>query len=57
MSHHNKDKKTFNKQSFKMTKEELHEYMQHKSRGFIMPNKKGKGSFRRKSKYPQKDRE
>ena len=36
------------KRMFKKTEEELQEYMTFRKRGFIMKNKKGKGSYNRK---------
>lgn len=36
-----------NKSIFKKSKEELREYLQFKRRGFIVKNKKGKGSYNR----------
>ena len=44
-----------NKRIFKKSPEELQEYMMFKRRGSKVENKKGKGSYKRKSKYPNKD--
>lgn len=38
-----------NKQAMKKSPEELEMYMHFKKRGFAVPPKKGKGSFKRKS--------
>lgn len=40
-----------NKKQFKKSPEELQEYLKFKKRGFVVPNKKGKGSYQRKNKY------
>jgi stalled ribosome alternative rescue factor ArfA len=42
------------KRMFKKTEEELQEYMTFRKRGFIMKNKKGKGSYSRKDKHKNK---
>jgi hypothetical protein len=47
--------KTLNKKMFKKSPEELQEYMMFKRRGSAIPSKKGKGSFKRKNKYPLKN--
>ena len=39
------------KRWMKKSKEELQEYLKFKRRGFIIPNKKGKGSYSRKQKH------
>ena len=39
------------KSDLKKSPEELQEYMQFRRRGFKVPPKKGKGSFKRKQKY------
>lgn len=39
------------KKWMKKSKEELQEYLKFKRRGFIIPNKKGKGSYSRKQKH------
>ena len=44
--------KTLNKKMFKKSPEELQEYMMFKRRGSKVQAKKGKGSFKRKPKYP-----
>lgn len=45
---------TYKNKYRKMSSEELREYMFFKRRGFVVGAKKGKGSFKRKDKYPQK---
>ena len=44
--------KKFDKRIFKKTPEELEQYMIFKKRGSRVENRKGKGSYKRKSKYP-----
>ena len=44
-------KKEINKTMFKMTDEELQLWLYNRKRGFVIENKKGKGSYKRKSKY------
>lgn len=44
--------KSLNKKMFKKSPEELQEYMMFKRRGSKVQSKKGKGSFKRKPKYP-----
>ena len=39
------------KRMFKKSPEELAEYMKFRKRGFIISNKKGKGSYSRKQKH------
>lgn len=39
------------KKIFKKSSEELEQYLQFKRRGSVVKSKKGKGSFKRKSKY------
>jgi stalled ribosome alternative rescue factor ArfA len=39
------------KNIFKKSSEELQEYLQFRKRGFKVEPKKGKGSYKRKSKY------
>lgn len=39
------------KQSQKKSSNELQEYLWFKRRGFLVPSKKGKGSYSRKAKY------
>lgn len=39
------------KREFKKDKEELQEYLQFKRRGYVLGNKKGKGSYRRHDKH------
>ena len=39
------------KRIFKKSKEELEEYLQFKRKGYVIPAKKGKGSFKRNQKY------
>jgi stalled ribosome alternative rescue factor ArfA len=43
--------KKFDKRIFKKSPEELQQYMMFKRRGSRVENRKGKGSFKRKSKY------
>lgn len=40
-----------NKQILKKSPEELQEYLKFKKRGFVVPPKKGRGSYKRKNKY------
>lgn len=40
-----------NKKRFKKSKEELEEYLKFKKHGFVVPAKKGRGSYCRKNKY------
>lgn len=40
-----------NKKAFKMKPDELEQYLQFKRRGFAVPAKKGKGSFKRNPKH------
>lgn len=42
------------KRMFKKTEEELQEYMTFRKRGFVIKNKKGKGSYKRKVKHKNK---
>ena len=47
---------TVNKRYMKKNKEELNEYLQlFRRRGFKVPAKKGKGSFKRKQKHKNQD--
>lgn len=46
--------KKFDKRIFKKSPEELQQYMMFKRRGSHVENRKGKGSFKRKSKHPLK---
>lgn len=46
--------KKFDKRIFKKSPEELQQYMMFKRRGSRVENRKGKGSFKRKSKHPLK---
>lgn len=39
---------------FKMDKDELQEYLTYRKRGFVIKNKKGKGSYKRKEKHKNK---
>lgn len=43
--------KKIDKRIFKKSSEEVHQYMMFKRRGSVVPNKKGKGSYKRKPKY------
>jgi stalled ribosome alternative rescue factor ArfA len=47
---------TIDKRMFKKSPEELQLYMYFKKRGFAIANKKGKGSYKRKSKYCEVER-
>ena len=42
------------KRMFKKAEEELQEYLTFRRRGFIIKNKKGKGSYNRKTKHKGK---
>ena len=44
-------KKTVDKRMFKKSPEELQQYLHFKKRGFAVDNKKGKGSYTRKTKH------
>lgn len=46
--------KKFDKSIFKMSSEELNQYLVFKRKGYSIQNKKGKGSYKRKPKYPDK---
>ena len=46
-------KKKIDKRMFKKSPEELQEYLAFKKRGFVVENKKGKGSYSRKSKHKE----
>ena len=41
----------FDKRIFKMTPQELEQHLHFRRKGFVIQNKKGKGSYKRKSKY------
>lgn len=41
----------FDKRILKMTPQELEQHLQFRRKGFVIQNKKGKGSYKRKSKY------
>lgn len=43
-----------NKQMFKKNEDELQEYLTFRKRGFVVKNKKGKGSYSRKEKHKNK---
>lgn len=47
--------KNFDRRIFKKSPEELEGYMLFKRRGSKVRNRKGKGSYRRKSKYGHKE--
>ena len=49
--------KKFDKRIFKKSPEELQQYIMFKRRGSRVENRKGKGSFKRKTKYPLKNEE
>ena len=42
------------KSMFKKTEEELQEYLSFRKKGFVIENKKGKGSYNRKEKHKNK---
>lgn len=44
-------KRTIDKSMFKMSEAELQLWLYNRKRGFVVENKKGKGSYKRKSKY------
>lgn len=44
-------KNKLNKKMFKKSPEELQQYIHFKKRGFTIDNKKGKGSYTRKTKH------
>lgn len=46
-----KKETTLDKRIFKKSPEELQLYMHFKKRGFVIENKKGKGSYKRKPKH------
>lgn len=43
--------KKIKKSMFKMTDEELQLWLYNRKRGFVIENKKGKGSYKRKNKH------
>ena len=47
-------KKKFDKSIFKMSPEELEVWLHFRKAGFAVENRKGKGSYKRKSKYQNK---
>ena len=49
--------KKIDKRMFKKSPEELQEYFMFKRRGSCVESRKGKGSYRRKEKYPRKEDE
>jgi hypothetical protein len=49
--------KKIDKRMFKKSPEELQEYFMFKRRGSRVESRKGKGSYRRKEKYPHKEDE
>lgn len=46
-----KKEKELDKRMFKKSPEELEQYLHFKKRGFAIDNKKGKGSYTRKTKH------
>jgi stalled ribosome alternative rescue factor ArfA len=48
-----KKETTLDKRIFKKSPEELQLYMHFKKRGFVIENKKGKGSYKRKPKHAE----
>lgn len=49
-----KKEKELDKRMFKKSSEELQQYLHFKQRGFAIDNKKGKGSYTRKTKHKKK---
>lgn len=49
--------KKVNKTMFKMSDEELQLWLYNRKRGFVIENKKGKGSYNRKNKHKKEWRE
>ena len=49
-----KMEKKFDMKIFKKNPEELQQYLMFKKRGTRVENRKGKGSFKRKDKYPHR---
>ena len=49
-----KMEKKFDMKIFKKNPEELQQYLMFKKRGSRVENRKGKGSFKRKDKYPHR---
>ena len=49
-----KKKKKFDKSIFKMTPEELEKWMHFRKAHSYVENRKGKGSYKRKPKYPDR---
>jgi hypothetical protein len=47
-------KQKVDKSMFKMTPEELQNWMRLRKAGYRIENQKGKGSYKRKSKYPDR---
>ena len=47
--------KNIDKRMFKKTGEELQEFLKFKKRGSRVENRKGKGSYKRKKKYPHEE--
>lgn len=41
----------FDKRILKMTPQELEQHLHFRKKGFVIQNKKGKGSYKRKDKY------
>jgi len=46
-----KGRKKMKKEMFKKTGQELQDYLQFQRRGSVVPNKKGKGAYRRNEKH------
>lgn len=46
-------KEKTNNSQWKMEGDELQDFLHFRKRGFILPNKKGKGSYNRKEKHKQ----
>jgi stalled ribosome alternative rescue factor ArfA len=49
------EKKKIDKSVFKMNPEELENWMRLRKAGYKIENRKGKGSYKRKSKYPNRN--
>ena len=47
-----KQEQKLDKRMFKKSAEEVQQYQMFKRRGSVVENRKGKGSFKRKSKHP-----
>ena len=50
-----KEKKKLDKSMFKMTPEELQQWLHFRKAGSKIENRRGKGSYKRKPKYPDRN--